>query len=168
MKPLVAGHSFHSRFAVEQRDTAMHTRIETNLLLAILLPGISSAAFAASAIATRLDDPKAVYLTAPEFGAHADGKSDDSAALQAAIDKAGSNASRRNCFVPARPLPADAHRLCMARSSRLRLRRNAPRLPAGGQHAGFSERRRRDGDVHRRASGGRGARRLPRAVSAAR
>ena len=55
----------------------------------MLLAGTASAAFAASAISTRLDDPKAVYLTAPEFGAHADGKSDDSAALQAAIDKAG-------------------------------------------------------------------------------
>jgi hypothetical protein len=53
----------------------------------MLLQGVASA-FAASAIATRLDDPKAVYLTAPDFGAHADGTSDDSAALQAAIDKA--------------------------------------------------------------------------------
>src|SRR5271157_4482628 len=77
----------------------MHTRIQTNLLLVMLLHGISSAAFAASAIATRLDDPKAVYLTAPEFGAHADGKSDDSAALQAAIDKAANNASEGIVFV---------------------------------------------------------------------
>jgi hypothetical protein len=42
-------------------------------------------------IATRLDDPKAVYLAAPQFGVHADGTSDDSAAMQAAIDKAESS-----------------------------------------------------------------------------
>jgi len=79
----------------------MLTRIESNLLLAILLPGISSAAFAASTIAARLDDPKAVYLTASEFGAHADGTSDDSAALQAAIDKSGNGFSGGIVFVPA-------------------------------------------------------------------
>jgi|HubBroStandDraft_4_1064222.scaffolds.fasta_scaffold587036_1 polygalacturonase len=69
----------------------MHTLTRKSLLLVMLLQGIASAAFAASAISTRLDDPKAVYLIAPEFGAHADGKSDDSAALQAAIDKAENN-----------------------------------------------------------------------------
>ena len=77
----------------------MHTPIQRNLLLVMLLHGIASAAFAASAISTRLDDPKAVYLTAPEFGAHADGKSDDSAALQAAIDKAENNAREGIVFV---------------------------------------------------------------------
>src|ERR1017187_6155355 len=77
----------------------MHTRLQKNLLLVMLLQGISSAAFAASAIAIRLDDPKAVYLTAPDFGAHADGMSDDSAALQAAIDKTGNNAPEGIVFV---------------------------------------------------------------------
>jgi hypothetical protein len=65
----------------------------------MLLGGISSAAFAASAIATRPDDPRAVDLPAPAFGARADGKSDDSAALQAAIDKADSNAGQGIVFV---------------------------------------------------------------------
>jgi len=77
----------------------MHTHIQRNLLLVMLLHGIASAVFAASAIATRLDDPKAVYLTAPEFGAHADGTSDDSAALQAAIDKAENNTREGIVFV---------------------------------------------------------------------
>jgi hypothetical protein len=44
-----------------------------------------------SVITTRLDDPKAVYLAAPPFTLHADGKTDDSAAIQAAIDKADVN-----------------------------------------------------------------------------
>ena len=44
-----------------------------------------------SVITTRLDDPKAVYLASPPFTVHADGKTDDSAAIQAAIDKADVN-----------------------------------------------------------------------------
>ena len=44
-----------------------------------------------SLITTCLDDPKAIYLAAPPFTVHADGKSDDSAAVQAAIDQADVN-----------------------------------------------------------------------------
>ena len=82
----------------------MHTRFLKNLLLVVLMHGFSAVAFPASAIATRLDDPKAVYLNAPEFGAHADGKSDDSAALQAAIDKAVNNAEGIVFVAPGRYL----------------------------------------------------------------
>ena len=78
----------------------MHMRIEKGLALVILFHAGISAAFAASVIATRLDDPKAVYLTGTEFGAHADGTSDDSAALQAAIDKAENNVREGIVFVP--------------------------------------------------------------------
>jgi len=60
----------------------------------------ASSAFAASVITTRPDDPKAVYLTAEEFAAHADGAADDSAALQAAIDKAEGHAHEGIVFVP--------------------------------------------------------------------
>jgi hypothetical protein len=49
---------------------------------------------------TRLDDPKAIYLSAEAFGSHADGRSDDSAAIQAAIDKAGVDALGGIVFVP--------------------------------------------------------------------
>jgi len=73
--------------------------MKRNLLLAILLC-VSSAAWAASVITARLDDPKAVYLTAREFTVHGDGKTDDSGAIQAAIDKAESRAREGIVFVP--------------------------------------------------------------------
>jgi hypothetical protein len=73
--------------------------MQKHLMVVPLLVGICSAAPAASAIATRLDDPKAVYLTAPEFGAHADGTGDDSAAIQAAIDKAENNTREGIVFI---------------------------------------------------------------------
>jgi hypothetical protein len=44
-----------------------------------------------SVLTKRLDDPKAVYLATPEFTFHADGTTDDSKAIQAAIDRAGVN-----------------------------------------------------------------------------
>ncbi|WP_263350463.1 glycosyl hydrolase family 28-related protein [Acidicapsa acidisoli] len=74
--------------------------MKKSLLLAILLLGVSSAAFAASVFTTRLDDPGAVYLTAQEFGVHGDGVADDSAAIQAAIDKTDTKATEGIVFVP--------------------------------------------------------------------
>ncbi len=111
----------------------MITFMKKRLLYAMLLLGIPTYAWAVSVFTTRLDDPKAVYLTAQEFGAHADGKADDSAAIQAAIDKAESSVREGIVFVPAGPLPADAHRLRLAGGARHRLRRHAPRLRAGGR-----------------------------------
>ena len=58
------------------------------LVLAVLLGGVALPAGAASVYTTRSDDPAAVTLTAQEFGARGDGIADDSAAVQAAIDKA--------------------------------------------------------------------------------
>ena len=71
-----------------------------NQLSVLLLMAIASSAFAASVYTTRPDDPKAVYLSAPEFSAQADGKADDTAPLQAAIDKAGSSAHEGLVFIP--------------------------------------------------------------------
>jgi hypothetical protein len=71
------------------------------LVLLLLLAASSSACASSSVYTTRLDDPKAVYLDALEFGARADGAADDSAAIQAAIDKAGSHAREGIVFVPA-------------------------------------------------------------------
>src|SRR6202034_96570 len=49
-----------------------------------------------SAFTTRLDDPRAIVLT----GAVGDGKADDSAALQAAIDKAAADRDEGIVFIP--------------------------------------------------------------------
>ncbi len=69
------------------------------LLVLPLLVGSYQAA-ASSVFDTRLDDSKAVYLSASEFGAHADGNGDDSAAIQAAIDKAGQSSREGIVFIP--------------------------------------------------------------------
>ena len=53
---------------------------------------------AASLLRARLEDPKAVYLD--HFGARGDGASDDTAALQAAIDQAASTGREGLVFVP--------------------------------------------------------------------
>ena len=49
-----------------------------------------------SAFTTRLDDPRAVQLS----GAVGDGKADDSAAIQAAIDKAAADREEGIVFIP--------------------------------------------------------------------
>jgi len=74
--------------------------MKMSLLSAMLLLGVSSSALAASVFTTRLDDPRAVYLTTQEFGAKADGRANDSAAIQAAIDKAAGDAHEGIVFVP--------------------------------------------------------------------
>ena len=75
--------------------TAMKTLL---LSAALLLAAVTSAAAApgTSAFTTKLDDPRAVQLS----GAVGDGKADDSAAIQAAIDKAGSDREEGIVFIP--------------------------------------------------------------------
>ena len=68
-------------------------------LSAALLLAVSTTTFAqpgASAFTTRLDDPRAIALG----GAVGDGKADDSAAIQAAIDKAASDRGEGIVFIP--------------------------------------------------------------------
>ncbi|HWE83683.1 MAG TPA: glycosyl hydrolase family 28-related protein [Terracidiphilus sp.] len=71
-----------------------------NPLPLALLFALASVAGAQSVYTTRLDDPRAVYLDAPEFAARADGGADASAALQAAIDKAEDHKREGIVFVP--------------------------------------------------------------------
>lgn len=70
------------------------------VLCAMLLSGLAPLAFSSSVFTTRLDDPKAVYLSAQEFGAHGDGIADDSAAIQAAIDKSETGTREGIVFIP--------------------------------------------------------------------
>ena len=96
------------------------------LLSAALLLAAVTAANAqpgTSAFTTRLDDPRAVQLS----GAVGDGKADDSAAIQAAIDKAGSDREEGIVFIPARPLPHHSHHLCVAGGAGDRLGRRGGR-----------------------------------------
>ncbi len=69
-------------------------------MLCALLLSVASFASASSVFTTRLDDPKAVYLTPQEFGAHADGVGDDTEAIQAAIDKAEGGVHEGIVFIP--------------------------------------------------------------------
>lgn len=65
------------------------------ILLFVLVFCLSDAAFAASVITTRPDDPKAIYLEAPVANG------DSSAAIQAALDKAAGSSHEGIVFVPA-------------------------------------------------------------------
>ncbi|MGA2115927.1 MAG: glycosyl hydrolase family 28-related protein [Bryobacteraceae bacterium] len=57
------------------------------IVLGLILAASGLLSRGASFYPTRLDDPKAVYLEAGQFGAKGDGMADDSAAVQAAVDK---------------------------------------------------------------------------------
>jgi sugar lactone lactonase YvrE len=69
-------------------------------ILGIALLGVVFPLKAASYYPLRLDDPKAVYLTKEQFPIKADGSTDDSAAIQAAIDKAEAAHGEGIVFVP--------------------------------------------------------------------
>jgi sugar lactone lactonase YvrE len=74
--------------------------MKLSILFIALFLGTASTAWPSSVFTTRLDDPKAIYLSAPGSAAQADGKSDDTAAIQAAIDKAGSSVHEGIVFIP--------------------------------------------------------------------
>ena len=66
----------------------------------VLALGPTVAARADSCYRQRPDDPRAVYLTNEQFGAHADGMADDSDALQQAIDRVASTTRQGVVFIP--------------------------------------------------------------------
>jgi hypothetical protein len=55
---------------------------------------------AASIYPTRLNDPAAVYLTPADFPVHGDGQQDDTAAVQAAVDKVQATRGEGIVFIP--------------------------------------------------------------------
>ncbi len=78
----------------------MKNPFRKGLFFVVLLHGAASVLASESALTARLDDPAAVYLEAPDFDVHGDGAADDSAAIQAAIDKAASSLWEGIVFVP--------------------------------------------------------------------
>jgi sugar lactone lactonase YvrE len=70
-------------------------------VFAALLLAVSSPVLAASVFTARPEDPAAVYLTAPDFAVGGDGIADDTAAVQAAVDKAGTSPNGGIVFLPA-------------------------------------------------------------------
>jgi sugar lactone lactonase YvrE len=75
--------------------------VKKTLCLCILLMATPSALRASqSYYPVKLDDPAAVYLTKDNFPVHADGVTDDSEAIQAAIDKVEDEHGEGILFVP--------------------------------------------------------------------
>ena len=74
--------------------------MRTFVLLGMVLAGIVPVSRAASFYPSRLDDPKAVYLTKDRFPVRGDGQADDSAALQAAIDRVQETTGEGILFIP--------------------------------------------------------------------
>lgn len=70
------------------------------LAIVPLIASLCSIAAAQSVYTLRPDDPHAIYLTAQEFGAHADGTADDSGALQHAIDRVQETTHHGVVFIP--------------------------------------------------------------------
>jgi sugar lactone lactonase YvrE len=79
---------------------AMKISVRIWLLLVITLFGAANSLAAESVLATRLDDPKAVYLERPAFDVHGDGVADDSAVIQKAIDQAAGSLWEGLVFIP--------------------------------------------------------------------
>src|SRR6267142_4388856 len=67
---------------------------------ALVLTLLASPIGAQSYYPLRLDDPKAVYLTPENFPVHADGITDDTEALQSAINKVQETTGEGIVFVP--------------------------------------------------------------------
>jgi sugar lactone lactonase YvrE len=70
------------------------------IIFGIVLLGLGLPLRAASYYPLRLEDSKAVYLTKEQFHVVGDGSADDSAAIQAAIDKAEADHDEGIVFVP--------------------------------------------------------------------
>jgi hypothetical protein len=66
----------------------------------LLLPLLTTPMSAQSYYPLRLDDPKAVYLTPENFPVHGDGTTDDTEALQSAINKVQETTGEGIVFVP--------------------------------------------------------------------
>ena len=95
LDPRVRGRRKRRPYKKDERTVFM----KRLLLILLLLP---AAVFAGESIFTaRPDDAAAVYLTPDQFAVKADGVADDTAALQAAIDRVQETTRRGIVFIPA-------------------------------------------------------------------
>ena len=69
-------------------------------VLGIAVLGIAFPSFGASFYPARLNDPKAIYLMQDQFSVRGDGNADDSAGIQAAIDKVQETTGEGILFIP--------------------------------------------------------------------
>ena len=69
-------------------------------LIGIILPAVVAPLLGASIYPLKLEDSKAVYLTPDHFPVQADGKADDSAAIQRAIDRVQETTGQGVVFIP--------------------------------------------------------------------
>ncbi|MGC1834169.1 MAG: glycosyl hydrolase family 28-related protein, partial [Candidatus Acidiferrales bacterium] len=74
--------------------------IKTLIVTAALLSSTFSLRAQTSYYPSRLDDPRAVYLTPENFRVKADGIADDAAALQQAINKVQETTNQGILFIP--------------------------------------------------------------------
>src|ERR1019366_144511 len=72
---------------LHQTTAVLERRMRQLIVLGMVLLGIVFPSRGQSFYSARLDDPNAVYLTHDQFPVRRDGNADDSAAIQAAIDK---------------------------------------------------------------------------------
>lgn len=70
------------------------------ILIGVALLAVSIPAFGASYYPLRLEDTDAIYLTPDRFPVHADGRADDSAAIQKAINRAQETSRQGIVFIP--------------------------------------------------------------------
>ena len=82
-------------WVLSQNNIAMR-----KILLAAAILASTTSVFASSYYSTRLDDPRAIYLTPDNFPVKGDGVADDSAALQQALDTVQEKTNQGILFIP--------------------------------------------------------------------
>src|ERR1035437_1570331 len=86
--------------SLHQTTAFLERSMRRLIVLGMVLLGIVFPSRGQSFYPARLDDPNAVYLTHDRFPVRGDGNADDSAAIQAAIDKVQETTGEGILFIP--------------------------------------------------------------------